>query len=260
MRERKPCPPHDCRITQRCLKETFELRLPLDASFASLRSENSCIDAFFERRENDPDGGERGERIAQVRSRPVFSLHSGRMRGVTWFQTDLDRGLVWLLAAEIHDDRHKGSSDAYDIFAALNRAGRLFPADIDYRRLELDRRREDTSSFADDVRRDAAELVEASVKDGHHHGTLASIPARSACVIDGGLRVLSVAVSRQPVQGLRSGLDFPLTDERFLLLAEAVRQAAEAIFGPEVLRDEIYSFEHGELRNERAFALMFELR
>lgn len=115
-------PPHDCRITARCLKATFsELRLRPGESFSGLRHENSLIDAFFDRREDDPSGGESGERIKQIRSRPAFKLTSGRMRAGTWFDRDNPpQGVVWLLGAEKHDERHKGTSDAYDILGRLD--------------------------------------------------------------------------------------------------------------------------------------------
>jgi hypothetical protein len=61
----------------------------------------------------------------------------------------------------------------------------------------------------------------------------------------------------QPVKGARSGLQFPLTQQRFLLASEAVRQAAEDLYKPEVLAEQTFEFPGG-LTNERAFVLMFE--
>jgi hypothetical protein len=114
-------PPHDCRLTIRCLKGSFGFRVEIESlSFEALRSENSFIDHFFERRQDDARAGEGGERIVQIKTHPAFSLHSGRMRGATWFDKSRPpQGIVWLLGAEAHDERHKGSTDAYDIFAAL---------------------------------------------------------------------------------------------------------------------------------------------
>ncbi len=228
---------------------------------SKLRDENTVIDHFFERRQDDPLGGEGGKRIVQVKTRPVFGLSSGRMRGATWFdRTRPPQAVVWLLDAQIHDERHKGSSDAYDKFAALERAGQLFPVEVDYMWLELDRRRLDTESFSDDVRRDAEMLVAAARKNTRAEGTLAGVGARLAWYPSGDLPVLTGAVSTRPVLGVRSGYEFPLTNERFLLIAEAVRQAGEALLGPQVLVDELYAppVELGRRGDERFFIVVFE--
>jgi hypothetical protein len=259
-----PPPPHDCRLTARCLREAFSpLRLQPGEPFSKLRAENSVIDKFFEQREQDPQGGEGGKRIVQVRMRPVFGLTFGRTRAATWFDTTCPpQGVVWLLDAEIHDERHKGTSDAYDLFAQREVDGVLYPVEVDYKWLELDRRRLDTESFADDVRGDARELVLHARKHGRATGSLAGIPARLAWEhAANDLPLLYVAVSVKPIVGARSGFEFPLTNERFLLAAEAVRQAGEELFGPEVLVEEQFApvaALGGHLRNQRAFMIVFE--
>ena len=253
-------PPHDCRLTIRCLKESFGFRVDLKTlSFEDLRNQNTVIDHFFDRRQNDERGGEGGERIGQVRSRPVFSLHSGRVRGATWFdRTQPPQGIVWLLAVEDHDERHKGRADAYDRFAQLEAADDLFPTGTDYKLLELDRRRLDTASFATDVQESAADLVKAAADSGRSAGELANVPARLAWERDeDGAVTLHVAISTKPVKGPRSGYEFALTDERFYLFAEAVRQAAEDLYKPEVLAEPVWEFPGG-LREERAFVLVFD--
>jgi hypothetical protein len=64
-------PPHDCRLTIRCLKASFGFRVEIESlSFEALRSENSFIDHFFERRQDDARAGEGGERIVQIRPTP----------------------------------------------------------------------------------------------------------------------------------------------------------------------------------------------
>jgi hypothetical protein len=86
----------------------------------------------------------------------------------------------------------------------------------------------------------------------------AGVPARAVWQSDEeGTVALSVAVCREPIVGLRSGETFPLTHERFALLMEAVRAAAERIHKPEVLAEELQMFPGG-LRNERALILLFE--
>jgi hypothetical protein len=230
--------------------------------FSSLRTQNTLIDVFFDRRESDPAGGEDGKRISQVRTRPVYGLTFGRMRGATWFETGRPpQAIVWLLDAQIHDERHKGSADAYDIFGQLEESGQLFPLEVDYKWLELDRRLLDTESFAEDVRTDARTLVDAARQQGRATGTIAHVPARLAWEQrPGDIASLYVAVSTRPVTGPRSGRLFPLNRQRFLLLAEAVRQAGEDIYGPEVLVDDqpAPSALLGHRHDERTFLVLFE--
>jgi hypothetical protein len=226
--------------------------------FSSLRSENSLIDVFFQRRQDDPEGGEGGERVSQIKSKPAFKLTYGRTRGATWFdRTRPPQAIVWLLGAEWHDDRHKGHADAYDILGGLDAAGTLFPREVDLDRLELDRRIADSTHFADDARRDSREVIEAAVNSGRAEGRVAGVPCRILMEKSGELVALFGAVSQKPVVGERSGYEFPLTNDRFLLLAEAMRQAAEDVFGPEVLVDQDPRFP-GSLFNERAFVILFE--
>lgn len=233
--------------------------MPLGRPFSSLRSENSLIDVFFERRERDHAGGETGKVIGQIRSRPAYGLTYGRMRGATWFDKTMPpQGIVWLLGAEKHDERHKGRSDAYDILGALDAAGQLFPQPIDYERLELDRRLLDSQNFADDARRDSRQLIEKVLAETRAEGEIARVPCRLVFQKANGLAAVFAAVSVKPVVGDRSGLPFPLTNERFLLLAEAVRAAAEDLLGPEVLAEEDPRFPGG-LDDERGFVLVFEL-
>ena len=171
---------------------------------------------------------------------------------------------MWLLAAEMHDDRHKGRADAYDRFAGLEARGVLFPQPIDYKWLELDRRRLDVETFADDVRRDAQAFVTEVVETNRASGHLAGVPVAGMSEERGNFVVLSVVVSAEPIRGERSGYEFPLTDDRFHLFAEAVRKAAEDRFGPEVLVDELFSLPEplrGAVQYEaRGFVLVFEER
>lgn len=165
------------------------------------------------------------------------------MRGATWFDSrHPPQGIVWLLGAQIHDERHKGSADAYDIFERLDRDDALFPLDVDYGRLELDRRKQDTEQFSEIVRRDARALIDKVAADGSATGELAGVQTRAQLSDDvDDLIGLFVAVSTRPVRGRLSGMEFALTNERFLMVGEAVRQAAEQLFGPEVLADETQS-------------------
>lgn len=258
-------PPHDCRLTARCLKSAAfdHLSWPHNRDCATLREENSVVDTFFERREDDELGGEGGERIRQVRDeRPVFKLTSGRMRGGTWFdKTRPPQGVVWLLAAEWHEEGKKGRADAYDIIGKLSESGELFPAEIDYLRLELDRRRWDVASFAKDLAADADALV-TEAASGEVKGTVAGVAVRLVVVEEETLVCVYGAVSQRAVRGRRSGLLFPLDDKRFLGVQEGIRRAFEKVHGPPTECDELRdrSAFPGGLLNERPFLLLIERR
>ncbi len=57
----------------------------------------------------------------------VYRLRHGRWRDATWLEADAAR--FWLCAAA---QREEGSGeDAYELFAALHRAGRLLPDEDD---------------------------------------------------------------------------------------------------------------------------------
>jgi hypothetical protein len=256
-----PKPPHDCRLTARCLKALLGFPWPLEKDLATLRSENSVVEEFIDLRENDERGGEGGERVRQIRTRPAFKFTYGRMRGATWFEKNRPpQGIVWLLGAENHDERHKGRLDAYDILARLEVARALFPIAIDYKRLELDRRRRDTETIAAEVRRDAAALFAAAVPGGGS-GTVAGVPVRLVVESDeDGVLTVYVAVSERAVRGRYSGLMFDLTEKRFLGIQEGFRLAFDERFGPPVLIGELRdrSAFPGGLRWERPFVAMVE--
>jgi len=253
--------PHDCRITLRCLKETLDLSVPLEEEFASLRTENTLVDVFFEQREHDERGGEGGERVRQIKSRPAFKLTSGRMRGATWFDRNHPpQGVAWLLGAELHDERHKGRSDAYDILGRLDARGDLMPAAVDYKRLELDRRRRDTENIAADVAADAAELVARALPGGGAEDTVAGVPVRLIVEDDAAMTTLHVAVSERLVAGRHSRLSSPLTERRFLGIMLGFHAALEEAHGPPVLTEELRdrSAFPGGLHGERPFLVYFE--
>ena len=164
------------------------------------------------------------------------------------------------LGAEPHDERHKGKSDASDILGKLDAAGALFPAEIDYKRLELDRRRWDTTSFAADLRDDADRLASAVLGMGDVPETIVNVPIRVVLQHDNGMLGVYVAVSTRPVTGVRSGLPFPLTPERFLLIQEGVREAIQRKIGQDVVSGEWLDMSvFGGGTEERAFVVFTEL-
>lgn len=250
--------PHDCRPTVRCFRECFGFRIEPPYDFSTFRDQNSFLETFFARRERDVDGGEGGERIQKVRQRPVFALHSGRMRGATWFdRASPPQATVWLLGVEDHDERHKGRRDAYDRFAAQEEAGVLYPQPVDEKLRQLWRQMKDTAGFADRVLNEARAMLREVLRGHSFAGSLADVPVR-AVIADphADPAYVSVAVSTRPITGRLSGVDIPLTDERFFLIAELVRQAAAAIGGD--ADAEIPAFEFpGGLQGERALAVVF---
>lgn len=245
---------NDCRITLRCLR-ALDYEVPLEQEFATLRDESTLIEVFFTQRQDDERGGEGGERVRQIKSRPAFKLTSGRMRGATWFDRDHPpQPIVWLLGAEKHDERHKGRSDAYDILGRLDEQGELMPLDIDYKRLKADRMRRDTENIAYDVRTEAAALVAQALPRGAS-GTVAGIDVRLVAEEDDGMLACFVAVSEQPVTGKHSGVPAPLTERRFSGIMEGFRIALEELYGPPVLIEELRdrSTFPGGLARERPF-------
>lgn len=253
-------PPNDCRLTLRCLHECFGFSYDLAEPFERFKDENSCIRALFGFAK-DEAGNERGERILTVKSRPVYALHCGRSRGATWYDsTHPPQPIVWLLRVERHDERHKGSSDAYDTFGRLEKAGELFPEAEDYKLLELHSRLADARFFVADVARDASAHLPAAYSRARSTARLAGIPVRTAIDKSAeGMTLLWVAVSRKPIVGERSGLQFPLDDRRWWLLVERVRQSAQDLLGGDVLADEAFEFPSpGGIRDERVFLLLSE--
>lgn len=231
-------PRNDCRPTLRHLKSAG-ISVKATEDFSVLAGRDDDIRRFIERRQDDADGGETGERVAQITSKPCFKLTSGRWRGATWFdQGHPPQDIVWLLGLEWHDERAKGRNDAYDILATLDDSGELFPKAIDYKRLELDRRRRDTENFASDARADAVQLAQNLLKaTANVRHEVAGIPVTGVTRNEDGVQLAYFSVSEAPVTGQRSGLLFPLTSERFDLLRAAVVEAFEHETKDEVLSD-----------------------
>jgi hypothetical protein len=163
------------------------------------------------------------------------------------------------LGAGIHDERHKGKADAYDVLEALEKKGDLFPKEIDYKRLELDRRRWDTRNFAEDLMTDARALFKKAWPKGAT-GKLVGVPVRVVVESEAGFAVMYVAISEKPTKGSRSGLSFPLTQERFLLIQEGMREAAVSFLDSSVAAEELHDRRKfpGGLHQERGFLLFFE--
>lgn len=191
----------------------------------------------------------------------MHALRYGAHLGATWLDPTRPPGsIVWLLAVARLDEF---STELEAVGQIAAREGtNLYPSPLDYARLELDQRRLDTGSFAEAARRDARALIARARPDATTETTIAGIPVAALWKRDGDYLGLFLAVSSAPVRGQRSRLAFPLTTSRFLLIAEAVRQAARNIYPPEILADEPREIPE-ELRqfgqDPRVFLLLFEV-
>jgi hypothetical protein len=119
------------RVTIRCVRDDLGLPLPpVEVSIVSL--EHPLI---AEARRLAPSAPWGQKRILAVGPALVYRLRHGRWRGATWIERDQLR--FWLCAGA---RREEGSvEDAYEVFAALHRAGRLLPDDDDRLRDALER-------------------------------------------------------------------------------------------------------------------------
>lgn len=257
----QPEPPHDCRVTARCWRESFGFRLDPPYDFSSQRSESTAIDVFFEKRQNDAAGGERqGDRVQKVKQRPVFSLHIGKKtRGATWFEkTRPPQGIVWLCSVEPHDERAKGRDDAYDRFAKQEAAGVLYPLDVDYKALLLARQTRDADWDTPRATAACRELLMTAAESGAAEGTVCGIAVRLRKTLDDPIFV-AVAVSMASVQGELSGVEIEMTQERFFLLGAAMKRAANSMTSGEANIDIPTHEFPGGLKNERAFEIAFDV-
>jgi hypothetical protein len=87
------------------------------------------------------------KRILSIERPLVYRLRHGRWRGATWLEADAAR--FWLCAGA---QREEGSGgDAYELFSALHRTGRLLPDDDDRLRHELERNARIIDDAADSI-------------------------------------------------------------------------------------------------------------
>lgn len=255
----KPTPPHDCRITARCFRSAFGFTLRPPYDFGVFREQNTGIEKFFDYRENDEAGGEGGERISQVKERSVFSLHVAKMRGATWFDRSRPpQGIVWLCGYEPHDERFKGRDDAYDRFARAERDGNFYPEEVDYKALDLSRRTRDANWVSSLAIDECEALLRTAIEDGAAQGAVRGIAIRLRRTLDDPTFIV-VAVSKRPVRGTLFGDLIELTNERFYLVAAAMKAggARLASDSPEI-DIPVHEFPGG-LNDERAFEVALQL-
>jgi hypothetical protein len=141
------------RVTIRCVRDDLGLPLPpVEVSIASL--EHPLI---AEVRRLAPSAPRGQKRILAVGPALVYRVRHGRWRGATWIEREDRR--FWLCAGA---RREEGSNeDAYEVFAALHRAGRLLPDDDDRLRDALER----NARIIDD----AAHVIVPALADAFDH-------------------------------------------------------------------------------------------
>ena len=250
---------HDCRITHRCLRHDLRLRLPVTATFASLAPENTFVDVFFERLQNSPDGHAENEAsIPELgEGRDVFLLRYGGRLGLTWLDLRYPPAtIVWLLAV-MEVDEVRGERGALADLGERERDGVLYPDEFDYARFKLERRKLHTSQFGEMARRDARQAMHTTGADGPVQHEIAGISVLILWKRINDYLGLYVAVSNEMAKV--DGNETPLTNDRFMLVAEAVRQAARSLFGPELLAEEPtqYPSELNQLADPRVFVFLF---
>lgn len=250
---------HDCRITHRCLRNDLGLRLPVTATFASLAPEDAFVDVFFERLQNARNGHAENEAPipALGEGREVFPLRYGGRLGLTWLDLRYPpTTIVWLLAV-MEVDELSGEQGVLAHFAERERNGGLYPDEFDYARFDLERRKLQTSQFGEMARRDARQAMNTTGADGPIQDEIAGISVLILWKRVNDYLGLYVAVSGK-VASIGSS-EIPLTNDRFLLVAEAVRQAARSLFGPELLAEEPtqYPPELDQIDDPRVFVFLF---
>jgi hypothetical protein len=130
-------------VTLRCLREDLEVEVPpVEIDLASL--DHPLLN---EARRVAPTAPLGQKRILSIERPLVYRLRHGRWRGATWLEVEVGR--LWLCAGA---QREEGSGeDAYEVFAALHRAGRLLPDDDDRLRDELERNARIIDDAADSI-------------------------------------------------------------------------------------------------------------
>lgn len=149
-------PARRTRVTLRCLREDLRIETPpVEVDLGGLGHA-----LVAEARRVAPAAPRGQKRILSIERPLVYRLRHGRWRGATWLEADAAR--FWLCAGA---QREEGSGeDAYEIFAALNRAGRLLPDDDDQLRDALERNARIIDEAADSI---VSTLAEAFDRQGH---------------------------------------------------------------------------------------------
>lgn len=151
----------DLRVTRRALVDDLGLGEELlQVPLKNFSDEHQVLAAFVERRSQNPVGDETTQlpRSKQI----VFNLHVGRHRGLTWHDEEDD--VVWLLACGYHESG--AIDDAYAVFKALDRKGKLLPTAADYEvltRWRIEQGVSDLPALVELVATEGPELLAASL-------------------------------------------------------------------------------------------------
>ena len=136
-------PARRTRVTLRCLREDLDVEIPLGET--DLGSLDHPL--LAEARRVAPAAPRGQKRILSIERPLVYRLRHGRWRRATWLEVEAAQ--LWLCAGA---QREEGSSeDAYEVFAALHRAGRLLPDEDDRLRDELERNARIIDDAADSI-------------------------------------------------------------------------------------------------------------
>ena len=124
-------PARRTRVTLRCVREDLGVALP------SVERDLGALDhpLIVEARRVAPSAPRGQKRILSIDSPLVYRIRHGRWRGATWLETDEAR--LWLCAGALREEGP--GEDAYQLFAALHKSGRLLPNDDDHLRDTLER-------------------------------------------------------------------------------------------------------------------------
>jgi len=140
------------RLTRRALED---LGLPVAVHAHQPATDYSdahdVVRVFVERRSQDPKGQEWTDLPSTAA--PVYNVHHGRYRGLTWHDEDSD--VVWLLGVGWHESG--SADDAYEVLKSRDAAGTLMPDEDDYLDLELSL--EEARSFVNQVAEQAPALI-----------------------------------------------------------------------------------------------------
>jgi hypothetical protein len=150
-------PARRTRVTLRCLREDLELAVPpVEVDLGSL--EHPLV---REARRVAPTAPRGQKRILSIERPLVYRLRHGRWRGATWLEADEAR--FWLCAGAVREQGSGG--DAYEVFAALHRAGRLLPDEDDHLRDALERNVRIIDDAADSIPAALAQAVDRRGRD-----------------------------------------------------------------------------------------------
>jgi hypothetical protein len=140
------------RLTRRALEDLgLDVAARCRLLATSYADAHEVVRAFVDIRSQDPDGQERT--VLPVTKAPVWNLHHGRHRGLTWYDQDAD--VVWLLGIGWHESGSR--DDAYAVLKDRDVAGTLMPTEADY--LDLEASPEENLSFVAHVAEEAPALV-----------------------------------------------------------------------------------------------------